>query len=104
MANGVPMIEGILTTLGTAVANKKILGAWLILLSGAVAQIGEKVYIERTIELNSVEVKLDSIQSTLTDVKLQIQANSNKLDEIKLEQAKQRTELDLAKEQRLGKK
>jgi hypothetical protein len=39
------MFASFLTVLGTTVANKKVLGAWLVILTLSVAQIGSAVFV-----------------------------------------------------------
>lgn len=78
-------------------ANKKMVGAWLILLSLATAQIGEKVYIDRTAELTKVTEQLTAIQKTLEKMDSTLDNNSDKLTKVLEEQARVRAELDMIK-------
>lgn len=76
------MFESFFATLGTLVANKKVVGSWLLLLSVATAQIGEKVFIDRTRELAIVETKVDNIKESLGKIEEQLKSNSDKLDQL----------------------
>ena len=91
------MLEAFLSTLGAMAANKKMVASWLILLSMATAQLGEKVYIERTAELAVVEQQLSTIQSTLDKMDKTLDKNADKLLQILEEQARVRAELEILK-------
>ena len=43
-----------LNILGSLVGNQRVLGAWLVLLTAALAQTGQKVYINRPAELAEI--------------------------------------------------
>jgi hypothetical protein len=98
------MFESLFTTLGTMVANKKIVGAWLVLLSFATVQIGESVYISGAVErsvlaVERAEVKKDlsSIQQTLDRIEKKQIEQGLKLDGLVIESNRVRVELDLGR-------
>ena len=75
-------------------ANKKLVASWLILLTMATAQIGEKVYVSRTRELTTIEGQLTGIQTTLDKMDKTLDKNQDRLVNILEEQAKVRAELE----------
>lgn len=88
-------IEGFLGTLGTMVANKKLLASWLILLTAVAGMTGDQVFRTEPQKSLTINNKLDNIQGTLEELKTQAESNSKKLQYILIEQAKVRTELDI---------
>lgn len=76
------LLSSFLTTLGAVAGNKKIVAAWLILLSLATAQVGEKVFIDRTRELAIVETNMQNIQKTLDKMDSTLEKNAEKLDNL----------------------
>jgi uncharacterized coiled-coil protein SlyX len=86
------MIDAI--SLTAMVANKKALATWLVLLTTAVGIIGDKVYVERTRELTTVEMKLEAIQNTVNRMDATVERNAQKLDALLAETL--RVQADLA--------
>lgn len=91
------MLESFFGTIGALAANKKVVGAWLVLLSMSVATIGDKVYVQRTAELAVVENQLKNIQTTLDKMDKTLEANRHDLQLLLIEQARVRTELEVRK-------
>lgn len=88
-------IETFLITIGSMVANKKLLASWLVLLTAVVGMTGDRVFITEPRNALTVTMKLDGIRQTLDELKVSTQSMQNTLEEIKIEQAKVRTELDI---------
>jgi hypothetical protein len=91
-------LESFFSTLGTMVANKKLLASWLVLLSVTAGMTGDKVFRTDPKDAITISNKLDSIQEALTDLKKITSETNAKIDEIRIEQAKVRTELDIRNE------
>lgn len=67
------MLESFLAVLGSTVANKKVLGAWLVTLTLAVGQIASAVYVkggsETAVTKKEIEVLGDQIEALTGNVK-----------------------------------
>lgn len=88
------MFEGFLGAIGALAGNKKVVGAWLILLTTSVGAIGDKVYVQRTAELAVIETQMDVIQKSLNEIKEKLDQNGAKLDTILADTNKLRGEFD----------
>ena len=51
----ISLFGSFLNALGSLVGNQKLLAAWLVLLTAALAQTGQKVYIQRPEELRELK-------------------------------------------------
>ena len=87
------MIGTFASVLGNLAAHKQIVGAWLLLLTLAVANIADKVYVERTAELAVIEIKIDHIQRTLDKMDITLEKNAENLTRLIVEQARVAAEL-----------
>lgn len=87
------MLSGFLTTLGAFAANKKIVGAWLILLSLATAEIGDKVYVRGGEEMAILKTRLEEMQKTLDKIDKMQDVNNTLLQQLLVEQTRVATEL-----------
>ncbi len=88
------VFEGFLTTIGMMAANKKVVGGWLVLLTMSLGAVADKVYVERTAELAVLETKLDSVQTTVNEIKATTKENSVMLQQLLVEQTRVRAELE----------
>jgi UPF0288 family protein (methanogenesis marker protein 3) len=79
--------------LSATVGNKMFLASWLLALTAAMGMVGDKVFVERTVEIAVIEHKLDDIQSTLTRIDIRLEANGEKMDLLLVEQSILRAEL-----------
>ncbi len=86
-------MHSLLNVLATMVANKKILGAWMVALSLGVGTLGEKVFVSRTEEITEIKGNIKVILETTSEMKLQLGENSKKLDKILAEQSRVEIEL-----------
>lgn len=92
------MFESILTTLATLVANKKVLGAWLVTLSLASAQIASSVYVKGNAIDAETKVKIDYLTET-------IEKMDKKLDALTVTVGTVKTDVEVLKAQKVnGKK
>ncbi len=91
------MLEATFNFLGLLANQKKLVGGWLIMLTLALGQMGEKVYVQRTKELATVETQVGALQATvmgqLEKMDVKLDANGEKLQTIIIEQARVRQEL-----------
>lgn len=94
------MINSFLSALASIAANKKLLISWLAILSLATAQIGEKVFVESSVELAVVESQLAAIKETLRNMEASLERNAEKLDKLLVEQARLRAEMDFQLERK----
>lgn len=69
------MLESFLAVLGSLVANKKVMGSWLVLLTLSIAQIGSSVYVkggsESAVtkkELEHLSVQLENLTNSVDDM------------------------------------
>lgn len=87
-------MNSFLAVLAAMVSSKKLLGAWLVLLTVAVGTVGEKVYVARTSELAVIETKLDAVKESLGKVEETTKENNKLLIEVLKEQERVKTELE----------
>lgn len=87
------MLSSTLTFLGNLADHKKLVGSWLVLLTFGFAQMGEKVYVQRTKELAVVETQLEQIIDQLKKMDAKLDVNGERLLSITVEQARVRAEL-----------
>ncbi len=83
----------VLEVMATMVANKKILGAWMVALSLGVGTVGEKVFVSRTEELTEIKGDVRRILEVSEEMKAQLKVNGEKLDKIVSEQTRVEIEL-----------
>jgi hypothetical protein len=88
------MLSSLAAFLGEVVTHKRIVGGWLVLLSLGLVQVGEKVYVERTAEIAVLHSQLSDIQATLSRMDRTLELNSEKLNELLVDSARLRAELE----------
>lgn len=88
---GLEMWHGVLAA---TVGNKSFLAAWLVSLSMAMGVVGDKVFIDRTAEIATMNNKLDNIQRTLDRMDVTLNENGALMRELLIEQARVKTELN----------
>ncbi len=87
------MLTATFNFLGLLANQKKIVGGWLVLLTLALGQVGEKVYVDRTREITVIQTELDQIQTQLRRMEGKLDVNGERLENIIIEQARVRQEL-----------
>lgn len=88
------MLSSFLSTIAALAANKKVVGGWLLLLTLATAQVGEKVYVGRTEEMTALKAKVEAIQDSLDRIDSTLNRNSEKLDALLRETVQVKAELE----------
>lgn len=81
-----------LQAISQLVANKKLLGWWLALLTVGLGGLAERYFAVRSTSL-IIETKLDSIKEAVEETKATSKENSDKLERVLIEQAAVKAEL-----------
>lgn len=87
------MINATLTFLGQVAEHRRVVGSWLVVLTLAVGQLGEKVYVSRTRELAVAETQLSQVLEQLKRMDAKLDQNGERLLAILVEQARVKQEL-----------
>jgi len=76
------MFESFLAVLGSTVANKKVLGAWLIILTLAVGQIASAVYVNGGSQTAVTKKEIENLSEKIDTLTGSVKEMNGKLGEV----------------------
>lgn len=76
------MFESFLAVLASTVTNKKVLGAWLVLLTLSVTQIGSAVFVKGESQATATKKDIEHLMLTIDSMNTKLQVIEAKLGEV----------------------